>query len=54
MLVKAWVPSQGGHRERALTLEEARALVAASKGGDPHIHVFIAIAFGTAAPHGHP
>jgi integrase len=51
LLVKVWVPSQGGHRERVLTLEEARALVAASKESDPHIHIFIVIAFGTAARH---
>jgi len=51
LLVKVWVPSQGGHRERVLTLEEARALVEASKESDPHIHVFIVIAFGTAARH---
>jgi integrase len=48
---KVWVPTAGGHRERVLTLEEARALVAAAKQGDPHIHVFTVVAFATAARH---
>lgn len=46
-----WVPSAGGHRERVLTLAEARALVAAAATSDPHVYLFVVVAFATAARH---
>jgi integrase len=50
-LPKVWTPQRGRHRERVLSLDEARALVAASSEGDPHIHVFVVVAFATSARH---
>ena len=49
--MKVWVPGPVGRPERVLSLEEARALVAASKDSDPRIHVFIVIVFGIAVRH---
>ena len=48
---KVWVPKAGESRDRVLTYDEAKALVAASSHGDPHIHLFVRIAFATAARH---
>lgn len=48
---KIWVPRPGKHRDRVLTYEEAKALVAGARQGDPHIHLFVRIAFATAARH---
>lgn len=48
---KVWVPSPGKHRDRVLTREEAQALLAAAQEGDPHIHVFVVVAFATGARH---
>lgn len=48
---KVWVPSPGKPRERVLSGDEARALVAAASRGDPHIYLFTVIAFATGARH---
>lgn len=49
---RVWVPRPGEHRNRVLTYTEASALVAAALSGDPHIGLFVRIAFATAARHG--
>ena len=48
---KVWVPKRGRHRSRVLSFAEATALVAAASYGDPHVHMFVLIAFATAARH---
>lgn len=48
---KVWVPKAGENRDRVLSNEEAEALVAAALAGDPHIGLFVRIAFATAARH---
>ena len=48
---KVWVPSPGKHRERVLNFDEARALLEAARRGDPHIYLFVVIAFATGARH---
>jgi integrase len=48
---KVWVPQPGKPRDRVLTRPEAMALVSAASYGDPHVHLFVVIAFATAARH---
>jgi len=48
---KVWVPRPGASRERVLSNSEARLLVAAAGAGDPHISLFVLIAFATGARH---
>jgi integrase len=48
---KVWVPSPGKHRERVLSAAEARRLADGAKDGDPHICLFVVIAFATGARH---
>lgn len=48
---KVWVPAPGKHRERVLSIGEARALVAGAMKGDPHVYLFVVIAFATGARH---
>jgi integrase len=48
---KVWVPRAGENRDRVLTPEEAQTLVASALAGDPHISLFVRIAFATAARH---
>ena len=48
---KVWVPKAGGNRDRVLSRPEAIALVAAAREGDPHIYVFVLLAFATGARH---
>jgi len=48
---KVWVPAPGKHRDRVLSLEEAKRLVQAAQAGDPHISLFVIIAFATGARH---
>jgi integrase len=49
--VKVWVPTPGKGRDLVLTFEEARALVNAATLGDPHISLFVVLAFATGARH---
>ena len=49
---KVWVPTPGKHRERVLSFDEARALVAGALKGDPHVYLFVVVAFATGARHG--
>lgn len=48
---KVWVPQPGKHRDRVLSIEEAGRLVQAVQAGDPHISLFVVIAFATGARH---
>ena len=48
-LVKVWMPSRGGGRNRALSYHEARAIYL--QAGDPHIALFILLALTTGARH---
>lgn len=48
---KIWAPSKGKPRNTVLTREEAVAIMAAAKRGDPHIAVFTALLFCTGARH---
>lgn len=48
---KVWVPTPGKHRERVLSIEEARRLVAGALQGDPHVYLFMVIVFATGARH---
>lgn len=48
---KVWVPSKGKSRDTVLSREEAIALMAAAKMGDPHIGIFTALLFCTGARH---
>jgi integrase len=48
---KVWVPTPGQSRDRVLTADEGRSLVAGGFSGDPHIGLFIVIAFATGARH---
>lgn len=50
-LPKVWVPQAGKHRERVLTADEARALVLGARQGDPHMFLFVVLAFATGARH---
>lgn len=49
--IKVWVPSHGKGRQRVLSFDEARALVDAASRGDPHINLFVILAFATGARH---
>jgi integrase len=49
--VKVWVPAAGGSRERVLSIVEAQALVRAAEQGDPHVYLFVVLAFATGARH---
>ena len=48
---KVWVPHQGKNRDRVLSIIEAKALVEGARLGDPHIYLFMVIAFATGARH---
>jgi integrase len=48
---KVWVPSPGEGRTRVLSVEEAKALVVGAQQGDPHINLFVVLAFATGARH---
>ena len=48
---ETWNCSQGQHRERVLSLDEATRLVEAARQGDPHISLFVVVAFATGARH---
>lgn len=50
--VKVWVPSPSKPRERVLSIQEAQRLVKGAEQGDPHIHLFVVLAFATGARHG--
>lgn len=52
VLPKVWVPRAGKSRERVLSIEEARRLVETARlHSDPHIYLFVVIAFATGARH---
>jgi len=51
ILPKVWVPRAGKSRDRVLSIDEARRLVEAAGLGDPHVHLFVVIAFATGARH---
>jgi len=48
---KVWVPAPGAHRSKVLTVEEAKTLVAGAMDGDPHVWLFVVLAFNTGARH---
>lgn len=48
---KVWVSAPGAHRSKVLTVEEAKALVAGAMEGDPHVWLFVVLAFNTGARH---
>lgn len=48
---KIWAPSAGKGRQRVLTPEEAFRLVIAARDGDPHIYLFVVLAFATGGRH---
>lgn len=48
---KVWIPSAGDGRQRVLTIDEARRILAVLDRSDPHIRLFIIIAFATGARH---
>lgn len=48
---KIWVPGAGKARDRVLTPEEAFKLVIAAREGDPHIYLFVVLAFSTGGRH---
>jgi integrase len=48
---KVWVPTPGKSRDRVLSLLEARDLVSGARLGDPHVNLFVVIAFATGARH---
>lgn len=48
---KVWLPMAGKRRERNLSPDEAVRLVAAARQGDPHIYVFVVLAFSTGGRH---
>lgn len=48
---KIWVPGSGKPRDRVLTPEEAHKLVIAARQGDPHIYLFVVLAFSTGGRH---
>jgi integrase len=48
---KIWVPGAGKPRDRVLTPEEAFQLVLAARNGDPHIYLFVVLAFSTGGRH---
>lgn len=49
--VMVWVPAAGNPRERVLSIDEAKALVKAAEQGDPHVYLFVVLAFATGARH---
>lgn len=48
---KVWVPTPGKSRDRVLTADQGRALISGGLSGDPHVGLFIVIAFATGARH---
>jgi len=48
---KVWVPRPGKSRDRVLSIGEARLLVEGAHGGDPHVYLFVVLAFATGARH---
>jgi integrase len=48
---KVWVPRPGKHRDRVLSIDEAKLLVEGANGGDPHVYLFVVLAFATGARH---
>jgi integrase len=48
---KVWTCAPGKHRSKVLSLCEARQLVAGATQGDPHIRLFVVVAFATGARH---
>ena len=48
---QVWVPRQGKNRDRVLSITEGKALVEGARLGDPHIYLFMVIAFATGARH---
>jgi len=48
---KVWVPRPGRHRDRVLSIVEAKALVEGALKGDPHVYLFVVILFATGARH---
>lgn len=48
---RTWLPPRGKPRDLVLTIDQARALLAAAKEGDPHVYVFVCLALTTGARH---
>lgn len=48
---KIWVPGAGKPRKRVLSPEEAFKLIIAARDGDPHIYLFVVLAFSTGGRH---
>lgn len=48
---KVWAPSAGRSRDRVLSPDEAGRLLLASRNSDPHIALFIVLAFATGGRH---
>ena len=48
---KVWVPTPGKSRDRVLSIAEARGLVDGARLGDPHVYLFVVVAFATGARH---
>ena len=46
-----WLPSKPRSRDRVLSPDEARALIDAARGGDPHVEVFVVLLFATGGRH---
>lgn len=46
-----WVPQAGRPRDRVLSPDEAKALLAAAREGDPHVFVFVVLLFATGGRH---
>jgi integrase len=51
VLVDVWVPSPSKPRDRVLTRDELRALLAGARAGDPHVYVFVVLLICTSARH---
>ena len=47
-----WIPRPGKSRDRVLSIEEAKLLVKGVGAGDPHVGLFVELAFATGARHG--
>lgn len=48
---KVWLPQAGNKRDRVLTPVEAQALIAGASAGDPHVYLFVVLAFSTGGRH---